>query len=293
MSKHQAGITDSVPLHGRHLFFVAHPGISAERALRALRDYADGNATVVGLGQSLLLALGRNVPGLGVFPSHAGAGVEVPSTPFAVWCWLRGSDRGELVHRSRQLERALAPDLTLSHGIDVFKFKSGLDLTGFEDGTENPEGAAALQAALVSGMGPGLDGSSFVAVLQWLHDLDRFEAMPADVQDNTIGRHKQGNEEIDEAPPSAHVKRTAQESFDPEAFILRRSMPWAGDKQAGLMFVAFGKSFAAFEALLRRMVGVEDGIVDALFSFTRPVSGSYFWCPPMLKGRLDLRAIGL
>lgn len=293
MSKHQTGITDAVPQHGRHLFFVATPGCSAERSLLALRENADGISTVVGLGQSLLLALGRTVAGMGVFPSLAGAGLEVPSTPFALWCWLRGSDRGELLHRSRQLEHALAPDLALSHGIDVFKYQSGLDLTGYEDGTENPEGADALQAALAAGMGAGLDGSSFVAVQQWLHDLDRFEAKTAEAQDHIIGRHKLGNEEIDEAPPSAHVKRTAQESFDPEAFILRRSMPWAHDKQAGLMFVAFGKSFAAYDALLRRMVGMEDGIVDALFSFTRPVSGSYFWCPPMLKGQLDLRAVGL
>lgn len=293
MSNHQDGITDSVPQHGRHLFFMAPPDASAERALQALRDITDGSVIVAGLGQSLLNSLGSNVPGMAVFQSHAGAGFEVPSTPCALWCWLRGSDRGELVHHSRQLERSLAPDLTLSYGIDVFKFKSGLDLSGYEDGTENPEGEVALQAALVSGMGPGLDGSSFVAVQQWLHDLNRFEAMPAEVQDNTIGRHRVGNEEIEDAPPSAHVKRTSQESFDPEAFILRRSMPWANDKQAGLMFVAFGKSLAAYEALLHRMVGKDDGIVDALFSFTHPVSGNYFWCPPMLNGRLDLSAIGL
>lgn len=293
MSKHQDGITDAVPQHGRHLFFVATPNASAERALHSLRNITDGSTIVAGLGQSLLHSLGCNVPGMDVFPSHAGAGVEIPSTPSALWCWLRGNDRGEIVQRSRQLERALAPDLLLPHGLDVFKFKSGLDLTGYEDGTENPEGEAALQAALVSGMGSGLDGSSFVAVQQWLHDLDRFDAMPAEAQDNTIGRHKVGNEEIEDAPPSAHVKRTAQESFDPEAFILRRSMPWADDKQAGLMFVAFGKSFAAYEALLQRMLGKDDGIVDALFNFTRPLSGSYFWCPPMLNGRLDLSAIGL
>jgi len=41
------------------------------------------------------------------------------------------------------------------------------------------------------------------------------------------------------------------------------------------------------------MVGAEDGVADALFKFTRPLTGSYFWCPPMAKGRLDLRALGL
>jgi porphyrinogen peroxidase len=41
------------------------------------------------------------------------------------------------------------------------------------------------------------------------------------------------------------------------------------------------------------MVGVEDGITDALFKFTRPISGSYFWCPPMKSGRLDFTLVGL
>jgi len=39
---------------------------------------------------------------------------------------------------------------------------------------------------------------------------------------------------------------------------------------------------------MRRMIGLEDGIVDALFRFTRPVSGAYFWCPGMEGGRLAL-----
>lgn len=112
-------------------------------------------------------------------------------------------------------------------------------------------------------------------------------------QDQAIGRRRSDNAELDDAPPSAHVKRTAQESFEPEAFMLRRSMPWADATMAGLVFVAFGKSFDAFEAQLRRMIGAEDGIIDALFGFTRPVSGAYFCCPPMQLGRLDLRALGL
>ena len=101
------------------------------------------------------------------------------------------------------------------------------------------------------------------------------------------------NEEIVDAPASAHVKRSAQESFEPEAFILRRSMPWAEGARGGLNFVAFGKSFDAFEAQLKRMAGAEDGITDAVFQYTRPVNESYFLCPPLQSGRLDLRALGL
>jgi putative iron-dependent peroxidase len=44
---------------------------------------------------------------------------------------------------------------------------------------------------------------------------------------------------------------------------------------------------------MKRMAGAEDRIVDALFTFTRPVTGAYFWCPPMRGKKLDLRALGL
>ena len=122
---------------------------------------------------------------------------------------------------------------------------------------------------------------------------DRFQAMPQVQQDHTFGRRISDNEEIDDAPLSAHVKRTAQEDFDPEAFVLRRSMPWSDSERSGLVFVAFGHSFDAFEALLHRMVGKDDGIIDALFSFTHPVTGCYFWCPPVSGDDIDLSAIGL
>jgi putative iron-dependent peroxidase len=115
--------------------------------------------------------------------------------------------------------------------------------------------------------------------------------MPAKEQDHCIGRRRSDNKELDDAPEYAHVKRTAQESFDPEAFVVRRSMPWVEGKDCGLLFTAFGATFDAFEAQFRRMLGVEDGIADALFKFTRPLTGAYFWCPPVKGKKLDLSAL--
>ena len=158
--------------------------------------------------------------------------------------------------------------------IDGFFHDIGRDLTGYEDGTENPKGGEkATAAAIVQGQGQGMDRSSFVAVQLWVHDFARFEALSPQQQDASVGRRRSDNEEIADASPSAHVKRTAQESFDPEAFVLRRSMPWAEGSRGGLNFVAFGKSFDAFEAQLRRMAGAEDGITDALFRIPVPSMG--------------------
>ncbi len=293
MSQVQKGILAPVPKQARYLSFTIAQEKNLAGSLRNLCKLADGNKTVVGLGQSLAYTLGHEIRGLEVFPSYTGTGFDVPSTPAALWCWLRGDDRGELVHRARAIVQSVVPALQLQYAIDAFRYKSGFDLSGYEDGTENPKGAAAVKAAVSAGQGPGLDGGSFVAVQQWVHNLDTFEAMTAHKQDHTIGRRKRDNKELGNAPAFAHVKRTAQESFNPAAFVLRRSMPWAEAQRAGLIFVAFGNSFDAFNALLRRMVGAEDGIVDALFTFTRPHSGSYFWCPPMKSGHLDSRALGL
>jgi putative iron-dependent peroxidase len=293
MSEAQPGILGPCPRLARYLILSLANADAAKNALRSLAEVADGEKTVVGLGQPLLLGLGGCVGGLRAFPAYAGAGFTVPSTPAALWCWLRGDDRGELYHRSRAIQRAVAPAFNLETVIDAFQYGESRDLTGYQDGTENPKGKKATGAAIVQGQGDGMDGSSYVAVQQWVHDFDKFDAMPARDQDNSIGRRKSDNEELTEAPASAHVKRTAQETFAPQAFVLRRSMPWADGARAGLVFVAFGKSLDAFEAQLKRMVGAEDGITDALFRFTRPVSGSYFWCPPVKKGRLDLRAAGV
>jgi len=289
----QPGILAPVPRAARYLTFNLKEGTDPRDTLRALARAADGKNCVVGLGEPLLRALNRTIDGLRRFPVFASAKIDIPSTPAALWCWLRGEDRGEIVLRARAMEAMLASAFEPISVIDAFRYGSGRDLTGYEDGTENPRGKKAVQAAVSDDMKAGMAGSSFVAVQQWVHDLEKFSAMPARQQDHTIGRRKRDNEEIGGAPESAHVKRTAQESFTPEAFVLRRSMPWADATRAGLIFTAFGRSLAAFEALLKRMTGTEDGTVDALFAFTRPVTGTYFWCPPV-KGRgLDFRAIGL
>ena len=293
MSEAQAGILEPIPAVGRYLAFGLQTPQALPDALRALQQRADGRQLVVGLGASLVHALGRELPGLRTYAASAPAGLDLPATPHALWCWLRGTQRGDLLQLSRELELSLLPAFRLQHVADAFKHRGGLDLSGYEDGTENPTGDAALDAALASGQGAGLDGASYVAVQQWLHDFPAFDAMSPPEQDNAIGRRRSDNEELEDAPESSHVKRTAQESFDPEAFLLRRSMPWAEGQRCGLMFVAFGRSFDAFEAQWRRMTGVEDGVLDALFRFTRPLGGAYYWCPPMLDGRADLRALGL
>ncbi|RZS58178.1 Dyp-type peroxidase [Sphaerotilus mobilis] len=293
---YQTGIFEPIPAHGRYLGLARQP--SADRAdvralLQALAAEVDGRQIVLGLGAGLVthLAGADAVPGLHDFHAPADSRVALPETRFDLWLWLRGEDPAALLWQADALRERLAPAFVVVEDLAAFRHGDGRDLTGYEDGTENPVGEAALAAAFVDHQGPGLDGASLLALQRWQHDLSAFRAMTPARRDLAIGRRLVDNEEIEDAPATAHVKRTAQEDFDPEAFVLRRSMPWLDGAAGGLYFTAFARSLDAFEAQLARMSGAEDGEVDALFTFSHPLTGATLWCPPMHDGRIDLRAL--
>ncbi len=277
---------------GRSFTFRLVPEADLPAALRRLQRGFRLQWGVLGIGDAIPLALGCRVRGLRPFPSISGPAVSIPSTQQALWAMLCGPDRGVVFDAAESLRALAAPDFVQSDAMDTFVYRGGRDLTGYEDGTENPRGDAAESAAIVAGESD-LAGSSFVAVQRWVHDLDLFRKHTPEQRDNIIGRFLETNDEVGDAPASAHVKRSAQESYDPAAFMLRRSMPWAGATERGLEFVAYGESLDRFERVLRRMAGLDDGILDALFNFSRPITGGYYWCPPASGDRLDFSALGL
>ena len=105
----QPGVLAEVPSHARYLAFRRRPAARDPRPdLERLAALPVDESRVVGLGASLVGELGTDIAGLRTFPALDGAGLTVPSTPSALWCWLRGEERGELVHSSRRVRRALA-----------------------------------------------------------------------------------------------------------------------------------------------------------------------------------------
>lgn len=287
MSKiHQPAILQAIPAHAVHLFFSITDAKQVRQALAALIAQSDDKGTVFGFSQGLCAQLKIKAPKvLKPFAEPAGSRLKLPATQRDLWVWVRsglqdakGTGQAEIQARSRAIAAQLAPGLQLAQALPCFRHGEGRDLTGYEDGTENPKGKKALAAAIA------LDGSSFVALQQWQHQWHKIDAMTEKQRNEAIGRVRTSNEEIESAPESAHVKRTAQEDFmlsdGSEGFSLRRSMPWSEGMQSGLMFTSFGKNFEAFEAQLAKMVGAVDGITDAVFRMSKPISGEYYWCPP-------------
>jgi putative iron-dependent peroxidase len=193
MSYYQPGILATpVPAQARHLFFALQSVEALPQAIDNLMNLVDGKSAVVGFGESLAKALNVQIDGLRGFPAMSGVGVENPSTQHALWVWLHGVDRGELLNRCNALEAALAPALRLVEMQEAFRHKDGHDLTGYEDGTENPHDEAAIVAALQSAGTDGMVGGSFAAIQQWQHDLKGFHKLSADDKDNIMGRRLSG-----------------------------------------------------------------------------------------------------
>jgi putative iron-dependent peroxidase len=292
-SSFQPWVLELTPSVGAFYVYDLRPGADVRAALLRLRGAVRPSDGTVGLGAPLVKALGASVAGLRAFPALDGSTAKFPSTQGAVWVFAPGKEAVDVYDRGHAIREALGDGFALTEEVPVFRYRDGRDLMGFIDGTANPVDEEALEAAVLKGAGPGLDGSSFVAAQKYIHDVEGFHKLPPAARDDVFGRRHSDNEEMEDAPESAHVKRTEQEHFKPSGFMVRRSMPWGGVAQKGLYFVAYGESLDRFERTLRRMAGLEDGVTDAMLSFTRATSGGYYWCPPVRDGVLDLRALGL
>ena len=122
---YQPGILDAVPPVARYVNFVI-PDASANAqsikdALTRLSPLANGSDVVVGLGPSLVKAIGAQIEELHEFPDFSREGVKVPSTPGTLWCWIRGEDLGDLLHLTRKVQKAVAPVFAVRHVVDAFR----------------------------------------------------------------------------------------------------------------------------------------------------------------------------
>ena len=77
MSLLQPGILAPVPRVARYLTFGLVPEAGPGPSLRRLARAVDPHLTVVGVGRSTAIALGRNISALRDFPAGTGKGIEM------------------------------------------------------------------------------------------------------------------------------------------------------------------------------------------------------------------------
>jgi porphyrinogen peroxidase len=165
-----------------------------------------------------------------------------------------------------------------------FRYFDDRDLIGFVDGTENPTGQAAIDAALVDTEDAAFAGGSYVLVQKYLHDLAGWDALSTEAQERIIGRSKLSDIELDDAvkPTSAHNALTTIVEGGKEKKILRDNMPFgsAALGEFGTYFIGYARSPRTIEQMLENMfVGRPPGNYDRLLDFSRAVTGNLFFAP--------------
>lgn len=211
-------------------------------------------------------------------------GHHAPASQHDLWLWINGSSQDVVFEHTRAAAAAIETVAQLADEQVAFVHRDSRDLTGFIDGTANPSLLEAPAAALVPEGKVGA-GGSHVMVIRWIHDLDAFEALSVADQERVFGRMKADSTELEDdvKPPTAHIARVEiEDDAGVELPIYRRSVPYGNVAEHGLYFVAFSGDRTRFDTMLRRMFGTAgDGLHDRLMDFTRPVSGAFYYAPPL------------
>jgi porphyrinogen peroxidase len=261
------------------------PGVDARRllvmvaALREPRTTMGGVNLVAGFRPSLWQAL---VPADAPRALHDFAdpvrgpdGYTMPATQHDCVLWLSSGSYDVIFDVSRDALRAVGEVAGLAEETTSWPYRHDLDLTGFIDGTENPTLLEAAQLVTVPEGEPGA-GGSILLLQKWRHDSAAWESLGVEMQEAVIGRTKSDSVELDPKPGDSHVAKTDQETFGK---ILRRNMPYGTVAEHGTMFVGFSATQTPLQTMLESMVGLNDGVRDALTRFTEPHTGAYYFIP--------------
>jgi putative iron-dependent peroxidase len=245
-----------------------------------------GVNVVVGFGRRVWEALSPgSVPEeLADFSPITGQdGFTVPADQHDVWLWLHSAGPDAVFDVARQATHHLAGVAVVVTEQPSFMYQASQDLTGFEDGTENPPLDEAVEVATIPG-GRAAAGGSMALVQRWVHDLDGFERLPVAEREDVFGRTLHGSVQLDEdrLPRDSHVARVVIVDDEGEELqIFRRSSAFGGVREHGLQFVAFAADRSRMQRMLERMAGVGDGQRDRLTRYSAPTASAWYLVPPV------------
>lgn len=209
---------------------------------------------------------------------------HAPATPGDLLFHIRATRMDLCFELATTIMARLQGAVTVGDTVQGFKYFDNRDLLGFVDGTENPVAQAAVDATLIGDEDATFAGASYVIVQKYLHDLDKWNAIPVEQQERIIGRKKLSDIELTEAekPSFAHNALTSIEENGEDLQILRDNMPFGdiGKGELGTYFIGYARSPARIERMLENMfVGNPPGNYDRLLDVSRAVTGSLYFIP--------------
>jgi putative iron-dependent peroxidase len=206
------------------------------------------------------------------------------ATPGDVLFHIRAARMDICFELATQIMEKIGDAVAVADEVQGFRYFEDRDLIGFVDGTENPRGAVALEAALVGNEDTLFAGGSYVLAQKYLHDMKAWNAISTEEQERIIGRKKLSDIELDDSvkPTNAHSALTVIEENGKELKILRDNMPFGqpGRGEFGTYFIGYCRTPRITELMLENMfVGRPPGNYDRLLDFSKPITGGLFFAP--------------
>jgi porphyrinogen peroxidase len=254
----------------------------------AFRDLEGYLSCVIGFGSSAWDQLFQSArpAGLHAFREIRAGSRHAVSTPGDILFHTRAARMDLCFELATQFMARLGAAVSPVDEVHGFQYFDDRDLIGFVDGTENPTDQAAVVATMIGEEDPGFAGGSYVIVQKYLHDISGWNALSTEAQERIIGRTKLSDIELDDAvkPTSAHNALTTIVENGKETKILRDNMPF-GDVahgEFGTYFIGYARSPRTIEQMLENMfVGRPPGNYDRILDFSRALTGSLFFVPPL------------
>jgi porphyrinogen peroxidase len=232
--------------------------------------------------------------GLHPFTELRSGARHAPATPGDLLFHIRAARMDLCFELATQIMARLSGAVTVADEVHGFRYFDHRDLLGFVDGTENPDGQLAFDSVIIGDEEPAFAGGSYVLVQKYLHDIDAWNALPAEQQERVIGRTKLADIELDDSvkPSYAHNALTTITEAGREVKIVRDNMPFGsvGAGEFGTYFIGYARSPATIELMLRNMfIGRPEGNYDRILDVSRAVTGGLFFVPsaPLLESLAD------
>jgi putative iron-dependent peroxidase len=262
----------------------AHDLVAAVADLRSPRTTVGGVNLVVGFRPELWRTVAPHDAPADAHgfdePMRGAGGYSMPATQADLWIWYAAAAYDIVFDLGKEAVATLAPLAVLARETTGWSYKHTRDLTGFEDGTENPTLFEAPEVALIADGAPGA-GGSVLLFQQWRHLSKDWTALSQERQERVIGRTKPDSVELDDAamPPDSHVARTKVVEGGEERPIFRRNVPYGTVSEHGTLFIGFSADQRRMHRMLEQMAGADGGPRDALTRFSTPLTGAYYFVP--------------
>lgn len=205
------------------------------------------------------------------------------ATPADLFFHIRAHNSAVPYEILSEIMTRIAHNVTTLDETHGFRYFEGRAIIGFVDGTENPSALQTPEYAVVGDEDPAFINGSYAFAQKYRHDLDAWEQLKVEQQEQAIGRKKFNDVELedDEKLANAHNVASQDNEGGVEHKIVRMNVPFADAAKnvKGTYFIGYARHWTVTKRMLQNMFNQSDRLLD----FSTPETGEVFFIPSLDK----------